>query len=159
MTPSSIPESPEQALLPARNQTLNVLITFSFARTPVEPGARPAAKDLQQVGKVRRICGVKLRDRGFEQCIDPALLLLSELVTNAIRHGSGHTIGVRLSCTPNEVRIEVWGGLVSALTTGAPDPTDENGRGLLLVDAIADAWGVDDGGWVWCTVMTNSEWS
>ncbi|MFD8396046.1 ATP-binding protein [Streptomyces sp. NPDC059680] len=157
MTPSLVPEETEQALLPARDQTLNARIAYNFARTRVEPGTSPAVADLRQVGEVRRICGAKLRGWGLEQRVDPALLLLSELVTNAIWHGSGHTISVRLSCTADQMRIEVWGGSVSALTPRAPGLLDENGRGLLLVDAIADAWGVDAAGWVWCTVMTNSE--
>lgn len=156
MTPFPPRGEPEQAAILLSDETLPTRITFSFPRTPVEPGATPAAMDLVQVGEVRRICDAKLRGWGLQRFIDPALLLLSELVTNAIQHGCGHTIGVRLSCSAGEVRIQAWGGPVTALTARAPDSLDEHGRGLLLVDSIADAWGVNDAGWVWCSIMTNS---
>ncbi|MDN3026006.1 ATP-binding protein [Streptomyces sp. S.PB5] len=113
-------------------------------------------RDLMRVAEARRMCGAKLRHWGFEQLIDPALLLLSELVTNALRHGSEGRIGVRLSHTHRDVRIEVRGGPVKALTARTPDPLDEGGRGLLLVDTIADVWGVDETGWVWCTIAMAS---
>ncbi|MEU2717704.1 ATP-binding protein [Streptomyces sp. NPDC007205] len=157
MTTSPPAGETEQVSQPARDESFGAGMAFGFLRTPVEPGATPAPRDLAQVGEVRRICDAKLRGWGLPQhCIDPALLLLTELVTNAIWHGSGHTIGVRLSCTASEVRIQAWGGPVSALTARAPGSLDEHGRGLLLVDTIADAWGVNDAGWVWCSIMINS---
>jgi anti-sigma regulatory factor (Ser/Thr protein kinase) len=73
-------------------------------------------------------------------------LLLSELVTNAIQHGGAgphETIRVRLSSTPQRVRVEVH-------DPGArgPRPRDrlaeETGFGLLLVDRLADGWGREE---------------
>ncbi|MDX3763412.1 ATP-binding protein [Streptomyces sp. AK02-04a] len=156
MTPSFPPGKIERASLPARDQTLSAHIAFSFPRTPVEPGMTPATRDLVRVGEVRRVCSAKLRGWGLQHCVDPALLLLSELVTNAIWHGSDHRIGVRLSRTSTEVKIQAWGGPVTALTARAPDALDEHGRGLLLVSTIADGWGINDAGWVWCTIVINS---
>jgi anti-sigma regulatory factor (Ser/Thr protein kinase) len=71
-------------------------------------------------------------------------LLLSELVTNAIQHGGAgphETIHVRLSSTPERVRVEVF----DPGTDGGP-PRDRleaetGGFGLLLVDRLADGWG------------------
>lgn len=87
-----------------------------------------------------------------------AELITSEYATNAIRHtaaGEGGAIGVAVSAEPGVVRIEVtdhapleavraWPappGPVPQVTQ--PGEEDESGRGLLLVDAIADRWGHD----------------
>ncbi|WP_369228600.1 ATP-binding protein (plasmid) [Streptomyces sp. R39] len=131
-------------------------IAFSFPRTPAGPAAKHPARELARVGEIRRICGAKLRAWGLERFTDSMQLLLSELVTNAIQHGSASQIGVRLSYTTREVRIETRSGPVSDLTAHTPGLLDEGGRGLLLIDAIADAWGVDNAGWVWCALATAS---
>jgi len=106
------------------------------------------------VGECRRISGAELQRWGLAEHVDTVLLLLSELVTNAIQHGSGHQIDVRLSRTSSHVRIEVRGGTTDLLTVHVPSLLDEHGRGLLLVDMIANAWGVDPSSWVWCTIDT-----
>lgn len=76
-----------------------------------------------------------------------AVLLVSELVTNAVLH----TLGVRILCGVGLVaddclRLEVHDGGApdgGVLAQGRPGPEDEGGRGLLLVQEIADSWGVD----------------
>ncbi|MFJ8789419.1 ATP-binding protein [Streptomyces sp. NPDC102462] len=144
----------ERATLPVTDRTFRARIAFAFPRTPVGADEEPAARDLVRVGEVRRICGGRLRNWGLERLDDSVRLLLSELVTNAIQHGSGSQVGVRLSYAPGEVRIEVRSGPVNTLTARDPGLLDEDGRGLLLVDALADAWGVDAAGWVWCVLAT-----
>jgi anti-sigma regulatory factor (Ser/Thr protein kinase) len=89
---------------------------------------------------------------------DSAELITSEYATNAIRHtaaGEGGVIQVAVSAGPGLVRIEVtdhapleavraWPaapGPVPQVTQAGEE--DESGRGLLLVDAIADRWGHD----------------
>jgi anti-sigma regulatory factor (Ser/Thr protein kinase) len=75
-------------------------------------------------------------------------LLLSELVTNAIQHGGAgphETIQVRLASSLKRIRVEVH-------DPGAPrgDPPRDRleasygGYGLLLVDRLADGWGLED---------------
>jgi anti-sigma regulatory factor (Ser/Thr protein kinase) len=73
-------------------------------------------------------------------------LLLSELVTNAIQHGGAgphETIQVRLSSTPQRVRVEVHDP-----GSTSPRPRDRldsgGGYGLLLVDRLADGWGREE---------------
>ena len=72
-------------------------------------------------------------------------LLVSELVTNAVRHGGDSDEPVELHATWNsEVRVEVTDhgdGFTPHPRTGAVD--DPGGFGLLLVGRLADQWGVE----------------
>lgn len=73
-----------------------------------------------------------------------AALLLSELVTNALRHGSppGREIAVTLERTAGLLRLEVEDAGDYLPRPRTPDLEDECGRGLTLVAALADDWGV-----------------
>jgi anti-sigma regulatory factor (Ser/Thr protein kinase) len=94
-----------------------------------------------------------------ELCAD-AVLLVSELVTNAIRH----TLSARILCgigmvSEGCVRLEVHDHDYSGrgLPRREPGPDDEGGRGLLLVEELSDTWGVDrsrltGGNAVWATL-------
>jgi anti-sigma regulatory factor (Ser/Thr protein kinase) len=87
--------------------------------------------------------------------LDEAELLVSELVTNAVRHG-GPPVRVRVSCDGTD-------GMSVSVTDGNPHPPvrrdvpfdAEGGRGVALVDIISDRWGVDhaaSGKTVWFVV-------
>ncbi|OKK19606.1 hypothetical protein AMK16_16155 [Streptomyces sp. CB00455] len=84
----------------------------------------------------------------WDVCPDAAStaeLLLSELVTNALRHArapQGRDIGVRLARYDGVLRVEVAdAGPVVALAPRAPTEWDEAGRGLAIVAALALRWG------------------
>ncbi|WP_445402522.1 ATP-binding protein [Streptomyces sp. LE64] len=79
-------------------------------------------------------------------------LLLTELVTNGFRHGHGPTVRVRVWRTGRHLGIEVGGsGPAGPSPDPAADPLAESGRGLHLVSAYADAWGVSpDRTATWC---------
>lgn len=88
---------------------------------------------------------------------DDILLCVSELTTNALLHGVPPGRGFLLRLLPYDggVRVEVHdsGDGVPALPQGRGWWADEGGRGLLLVAALADKWGVgerDPGKVVWC---------
>jgi anti-sigma regulatory factor (Ser/Thr protein kinase) len=73
---------------------------------------------------------------------DLALLLTSELVTNALRYGNGGGIRLTVRRTPHLVRVEVQDA------NPAPpelfqnlDGTAEQGRGLHIIDSLATRWG------------------
>lgn len=71
--------------------------------------------------------------------VDVALLLTSELVTNAIRFSDG---AVRMVVdTSRDLRVEVQDQAAQEPTVTHPPAMAEHGRGLLIVDALADAWG------------------
>jgi anti-sigma regulatory factor (Ser/Thr protein kinase) len=77
---------------------------------------------------------------------DTVRLIVSELATNAVRH----TLSARILCgigliTEQCLRLEVHDHdrTDRALPRCEPCPDDESGRGLLIVEEIADSWGVD----------------
>jgi serine/threonine-protein kinase RsbW len=74
-------------------------------------------------------------------------LLVSELVTNAVRHANlaaGDVIGLVIEVAEQKLRVEVHdagGGFIPS--TPSPDPARPSGWGLYLVAELADRWGVD----------------
>jgi serine/threonine-protein kinase RsbW len=74
-------------------------------------------------------------------------LLVSELVTNAVRHANlmpGDVIGLVVDVSNRTLRVEVHdpgGGFVPSAPS--PDPARPSGWGLYLVAELADRWGVD----------------
>jgi PAS domain S-box-containing protein len=69
-----------------------------------------------------------------------ACLLVSELLTNAMRHTT-EPISLRLHHTEHEIIAEVCDDHPQLPRRTLPAPADEDGRGLTLVDALADRWG------------------
>ncbi|MCX5524249.1 ATP-binding protein [Streptomyces bobili] len=73
-----------------------------------------------------------------------AELLLSELVTNSLRHARvpvGREIGVRIATYDGRLRVEVADANDSRPEVREPTDEDEQGRGLALVEALALRWG------------------
>ena len=87
------------------------------------------------------------------------LLCVTELATNALRHGvppgRGFKAHIYLERIENTLRVELHdsGDGEVRPADGLPGADDEGGRGLLLVAALADKWGVEErnpGKTVWC---------
>ncbi|MEV7024409.1 ATP-binding protein [Kitasatospora sp. NPDC093558] len=115
--------------------------------------------DLVAVGSVRHRLRSALSHWGVPELSDTAELLSSELVTNALLHtGKGAVFDAVLG-TDHRLRIEVQDG-ATRLPGRRRDPDAEyatSGRGLLLVEALADAWGVQlrgDGKVTWFELAT-----
>jgi anti-sigma regulatory factor (Ser/Thr protein kinase) len=72
---------------------------------------------------------------------DVAILLTSELVTNAVRHVTGQAVTLALSCSNDHLRVDVHDSsrFLPVLTAAAADA--EAGRGLMLVATLAADWG------------------
>lgn len=91
---------------------------------------------------------------------DDAVLVVSELATNAVRHSASQddTYELRLEVKPGQLRIEVvdQGAAVRAAVSGEPG---ESGRGLKIVDALADDWGHEGRGalMVWWAELWTEE--
>ncbi|MFG2169883.1 ATP-binding protein [Streptomyces niveus] len=96
-----------------------------------------------------------LRWWGVTHVTDDALLVVSELVTNAVKAtGPGtpyptwtdvtanHILGLQLRLDGPSLYVEVWdSGCETLAAARTPTPDDEGGRGLLLVQTLATRWG------------------
>lgn len=77
---------------------------------------------------------------------ETAVLLLSELMTNACRHAHaspGREIGARCVLSTTTLRVEVSDASSELPRLRRASPSDESGRGLALVEALANAWSTD----------------
>ncbi|MET7906335.1 ATP-binding protein [Streptomyces sp. NPDC005355] len=100
-----------------------------------------------------------LSEWGYVDRLHEIELCVSELATNALLHGvpPGRLFRVRVEATEEEVRIEVRDSGPGRPVSQAPRPDSEHGRGLLLVNELADAWGDIEhtvGKTVWFTVKS-----
>lgn len=90
--------------------------------------------------------------------IDTAVLLASELVTNACRVSAGQTavIATRVTHTDADLIIEVWDADASTPVRRDPALDSEGGRGLFLVSALSSRWAfyrpATGGKVVWCSL-------
>ncbi|EST19179.1 protein phosphatase [Streptomyces roseochromogenus subsp. oscitans DS 12.976] len=118
-------------------------IALLVARTHALDTDRIASWDLQAdpalVGEVRACAVRQLADWGLGEAAFAAELILSELVTNAIRHGSG-PVHVRL-LHGRTLICEVSDASNTAPHLRRAASTDEGGRGLFLVAQLAQSWG------------------
>lgn len=73
---------------------------------------------------------------------DVAQLLVTELVTNAVVHARSE-VCVGVSCSGPRIRVEVADDCPLPPRPRVPGLDDTTGRGLLLVEALAAAWGSD----------------
>ncbi|MFJ4751357.1 ATP-binding protein [Streptomyces albogriseolus] len=113
----------------------------------------------EEVSALRADVRVRLRDWGVREVIDAAQLCVSELVSNVITHvGRGTPASLTLSLGDARLRLEVRDPDTRVLPTLMEATEDaENGRGMTLIDALSDRWGVDlhrDGKVTWCEIVT-----
>ncbi|MEU8688292.1 SpoIIE family protein phosphatase [Streptomyces sp. NPDC048665] len=96
-------------------------------------------REPKSVGRAREFARDQLQSWDLEALVDTTELLVSELVTNALRYGEGE---IRLRLLLDRTLVcEVWdSGLVQPRRRRARD-TDEGGRGLQLVGLLSAAWG------------------
>ncbi len=96
-------------------------------------------REPRSVGRARELARGQLLSWDLDPLVDTVELLVSELVTNALRYGEGE---IRLRLLRDRTLVcEVWdAGLVQPRRRRARD-TDEGGRGLQLVGLLSAAWG------------------
>ncbi|MET4658688.1 MULTISPECIES: ATP-binding protein [Streptomyces] len=103
---------------------------------PSRPESAATARRLVQV--------VVLREWGLTPALtEDAVLLVSELVGNAVRHTGARVFGLRMRHRRGWIRIEVRDPSRGLPCLMPVQDMDVSGRGLFLVDALADRWGVD----------------
>ncbi|MET8285540.1 ATP-binding protein [Streptomyces sp. NPDC005132] len=114
----------------------------------------------EEVAPLRRIVRLRLQLWGLQEATDTAQLCVSELVSNVITHvGLGTPTTLAVSMNGTRLRIEVHDPDTRALPTLLDASADsEGGRGMVLVGAIADRWGVQlhaDRKVTWCELATS----
>ncbi|WP_075734424.1 ATP-binding protein [Streptomyces acidiscabies] len=110
------------------------------------------SREPERVSQIRRTGAAHLRKWGLNSLVDTASLLISELVTNAVRYGTGD-ITFSMARRSGEVLIEVTDGSSAFPRVRHPTADEESGRGMFLVEAMADRWGTsEDGTRTWCTL-------
>ncbi|MEV6115911.1 ATP-binding protein [Streptomyces sp. NPDC052109] len=100
----------------------------------------PLRRELTSVGRARRLVAGQLKDWAVAEFADAAELLVSELVTNALRHTRG-PLRLNLRLCPGRLLCEVEDTESADPVRGVVGPDAEGGRGTELIDMLADAWG------------------
>jgi sigma-B regulation protein RsbU (phosphoserine phosphatase) len=98
--------------------------------------------DGRSAGVARRTLQRALNDAGLDVMLDDALLLVTELVTNAVVH-AGTDIELHIEVGAGSARVEVVDHSAGTLPVlhGDPDAPREGGRGIYLLDVLAREWG------------------
>ena len=118
---------------------------IAVPRTPLHQFTVPLSATRRGARLARLLATEQLRS--WELPLDPARLIVAELAANAVLHGRvpGRDFRLTLVVTAHGVlRIEVTdarGESVPVAGCDAPEP-GESGHGLLLVEELADRWGV-----------------
>ncbi len=141
------PRTPEQtcadvlgAMLPAHPQDdIALLVAETRVLAPNQVAQWDVPSDPAAVGAVRAQVAERLADWGLDEAAFVTELILSELVTNAIRYGSG-PIRVRL-LRDRSLICEVSDGSSTSPHLRYAATEDEGGRGLFLVAQFANRWG------------------
>lgn len=131
------------------------------------PFPRQAHWDLPADPSITAKCRALVRDTlggwGLRGLADDVVLVVGELLANAVRYG----------VAPIEVALSVYPGMLVGTVTDhgvelphirAVQPEDEHGRGLTIVDEIVDQWGIrllpdGRGKYIWFVCLISSEWS
>ena len=117
--------------------------------------------DIRAVASARGFLRDRLLAWSTDELLDEAELVLSELVTNALVHtGGGAGLSLRFDGAERRLTISVHDSSPRhpRERTAAPDAL--GGRGLGIVEAVADAWGVhvdDDGKTVWAELAVEAD--
>jgi hypothetical protein len=136
-------------------------------------GALPTAPSL-----ARGFVSAVLEDWGMAALADTTELIASELTTNVVRAATGPDgspaydddgglplLWLRLLTDSEQLMIEVWDNLPASFGTPVvqhPEPDDESGRGLEMVDMLSHDWGWEkvagwDGKRVWALLIAGEE--
>jgi anti-sigma regulatory factor (Ser/Thr protein kinase) len=109
---------------------------------------------LASVAVARREIAAAVGDWGVAVEADTAVLLTSELVANAVTHGAvtGEPVWLVIICFGDQLRVEVHDPVGCGIECGRSslegEPVfGESGRGLAIVEALADGWGWERTGW------------
>ncbi|MEW5529292.1 ATP-binding SpoIIE family protein phosphatase [Streptomyces virginiae] len=120
---------------------------------PVRPARRTmltvAQAEPERISGARRQVRELLHDWADEEQVDSAVLMVSEMVTNVLMHTDGDALLVAEAVGElgeRRLRVEVADSSDELPHTRHPGEMASSGRGVLLTEMLADAWGVDPRG-------------
>lgn len=130
------------------------------------PTARPAGGDaFEVICETNELCVREMRGlaRGrlgrwghAPGVVDDVELVVSELVTNAVRHGRG-PVALRVTGSGRDICVEVTGRDPVLAAHRRAGVGDESGRGLVIVAALSSGWGISaDGLTVWSRIPVSA---
>lgn len=120
-------------MAPARPIPSTPSAGLHVCRLRLSTGAAAAAEARRQLRAALRGWDVRVDH-------DVAVLLTSDLVTNAVRHAAGQTVELVITCSASQLRVGVHGTSCPPGQTGPPTDA-EIWPGLILVAALSDEWG------------------
>jgi anti-sigma regulatory factor (Ser/Thr protein kinase) len=130
---------------------------FAYTTTGEESMSYRIDSGQMAVGDARHLVTAWLEARSMPALlVADAALATSELVTNALVHGRA-PIELRLRLESTDVLIEVRDRATYPPRKLRPDQTDEHGRGLQIVAALASRWGTrptEHGKAAWCVLTS-----
>lgn len=118
-------------------------------------------REPQSAGRARSLVCAALETWRLGQLANSGGLIVSELVGNSVKHTKCHLIRVSISLTsPGCVRLSVSDKSTACPLLQRPEVNAESGRGLFLVNELADRWGTDRRRWgkiVWAELRRVDE--
>jgi serine phosphatase RsbU (regulator of sigma subunit)/anti-sigma regulatory factor (Ser/Thr protein kinase) len=118
-------------------------------RAPRRTAMTVAQAEPERIAAARQHLRELLHDWADEEQIDSAVLMVSEMVTNVLVHTDGHALLVaEVMCgeAARRLRVEVADACDDLPHKRRPGEMASSGRGLVLMEVLADAWGVDPRG-------------
>lgn len=102
----------------------------------------------QALARIRRIIRAHIKHWGFEALMDSAVLCAHELLANVEKHSGAPHCVLTLERRPGGVRVVVGDSSPRLPVLREPDWIAESGRGMALLESVADRWGAEltDGG-------------
>ncbi|MEU3248839.1 MULTISPECIES: ATP-binding protein [unclassified Streptomyces] len=110
------------------------------ARATARDASWPLSRELTSVRRARRMATAQLSEWDLEELADTTELLVSELVTNALRHTRG-PLRLNLYARGSHLRCEVEDTESTGPVRRFVDADAESGRGTELLDLLTETWG------------------
>ncbi|MFP1624218.1 SpoIIE family protein phosphatase [Streptomyces sp. 5K101] len=140
-TPEQACQAVLDALLPARpSDDIALLVARTRLLDPDRVAGWDVPSDPAAVASIRSACVRQMETWGLHEITFTTELILSELVTNAIRYGA-EPVRLRLLYDRDSLICEVTDGSSTSPHLRRAATTDEGGRGLFLVAQFAQRWG------------------
>lgn len=137
------------------------VMTVCFEISPRDDGEDIPDQDARRISQMRHLAKARLVYWRLSALAGDVTLLVSELVTNGVKHSCGTQITMMLCIGDGELRLEVRDETSQRPQIQHPDDDAESGRGLQLVQWITQqhggSWGIStDGTSTWCSIPVPS---